>query len=237
MQGVDSMNNNKITWLTLLLMGLFCLTSLAEVRLVLSAALNDNYYEFRKQQYIETLGILSDFGYQNPYIVEAIKKQGPTFLDEYTKNVFYSSANIAGLKNYGINEARTMLEGLIYFDFDDEDMIIKMTGRYQPISDKFFKLVEQNPDIDAFVKVDQWGNVFTLCFAMRYKHIITMYSDMNYNAMEQHMINVEHEVGNYIKKQKQQGTIKVMYIDRLDIGVNLLGSSTGNINNNQYATW
>ncbi|MCX5921933.1 MAG: hypothetical protein NTX86_01235 [Candidatus Dependentiae bacterium] len=210
--------------------------SLAQVRLVLSAALSNNYYEFRKGQYIETFGILANLGYQNPYVIEAIKKEGPTFLDEYTTNAFYSSANIPGLRNYGINEARTMLDGLTHFNFDDEDMIIKLTGRYQPTSDSFLKLVEQNPDVDAFVKVDQWGNVFTLGFAMRCKNMKEMYSSMDYSAMEHHMINVETEVGNYVRRKQTEGTLKIMYVNKLDLKANLYGSSSG-INHNEFASW
>src|SRR5256885_4787014 len=48
-----------------------------------------------------------------------------------------------------------------HFNFDPNDMILKLTGRYQPISDYFFKLVENNPQYDAIVKVNG-DSVFSL---------------------------------------------------------------------------
>jgi len=223
---------------SLLLMVLLISTkSFSQIRLVLSAALNENYYEFRKQQYQQTFGILSSFGYTNPYVVEAVKKQGPTFLDDYTNNAFYASTNILGLKNYGINEARTMLEGLQYFNFNDEDMIIKMTGRYQPINDTFFKIIEQNPHIDVFIKVNKEGYIFTLAFAMRCKYMKEMYAGMDYASMERNIINVEITAGNYVKQKKLTHHIKVMYIDRLHFHANLYGSSLGSINTDLWVDW
>ena len=97
----------------------------AEVRVILTAALTNNHFELRKNQYIKSLDILSSYDYQNPYIVEALKKTGPTFLDEYSTNVFYSTCNNPSLKNHGVNEARSLLEALNYFEFADDDIILK----------------------------------------------------------------------------------------------------------------
>ncbi len=198
----------------------------AKVCIVLSAALTDAYFEFRKTQYIESINILAQYGYHNPYVIEALRKQGPTFLDDYTSNVFYSTADDPRFRNKGINEARTMLQGIIHFNFNPDDLIIKLTGRYQLISDKFIKLVKNNPDIDAFVMVNEDGNVFTLGFAMRCKYMREMYENMDWEKMEHNWINVEHEVGNYIKRKKRSGSFKVKYIKKLYMKADLFGSST-----------
>jgi len=124
----------------------------AEMRIILTAALTDNHFEFRKNQYIESLNILADYGYQNPYIVEAIKKVGPTFLDDYSTNVFYATCNNPSSINHGANEARTLLEALEHFQFADDDIILKLTGRYQLLSDRLLRIIKKNQNnFDAFI--------------------------------------------------------------------------------------
>jgi hypothetical protein len=198
----------------------------AQVRLVLTAALTNNHYAFRKQQYLTAFALLKGFGYHNWYVVEAIKKQGPTFLNDFSPNVFYATVNNPSLRNQGINEARTLLEGTHHFNFNPDDMIIKLTGRYHLMSDYFLKLVEQNANnYDAIVKVNAQGQVYTLGFAMKCKYLREMFSTMNYTAMEQQMINVEREVGNYIQRKIAQGNFKVLYVPKLNIQANLFGSA------------
>lgn len=195
------------------------------VRIILTTALTSNYFEFRKEQYLKSFNILNDFGFKDFYIVEALSKHGPTFLEQYCNNVFYSQRNNPSLRNKGINEAKTILEALHNFNFDDEDMIIKMTGRYHWLSNGFFMLVQNNQDADAIVKYDSVGQVHTLAYAMRCKHLKEMLRTMPYTFMESHMINLEHEVAQYINKKKLQGNFKVVATDQLNIEANLLGSS------------
>jgi len=202
------------------------MNSFTQTRLVLSVALTNNHFEYRKKQYIQSIAICGKFGYENPYVIEALKKSGPTFLNDHSTHVYYAQSNNPNFRNNGINEAATLAEGISYFNFDSDDMIIKMTGRYYWTTDFFFRLVENNPDTDVFVKVNENGDVFTLAFAMRYKYMVEMYKNMDYNAMERHWINVEHEVGNYIKRKVKQGNFKVMYIKQLHIECDLNGSST-----------
>lgn len=206
----------------------FCVSSNVQtvIRIVLTAALVDNYADFRKQQYIDAFIILFKYGYHDLYVIEAIKKQGPTFLEDFSTHVFYSTVNDPTLRNHGINEAKTLMQGCIYFDFDPEDMIIKFTGRHRIISDYFLKIVESNLDCDAIVKVNEDGNVFTLGFAMKYKYMKEMYETMDYAGLNEHMIPIEYRVGDYIKRKKREGEFKVYYIDKLDMTANLLGSST-----------
>lgn len=196
-----------------------------KVRLVLSAALTDYYYEFRKQQYVAMFDNLTKLGYKDPYVIEAIKKRGPTFIDRYTKNTFYSSVNNDTLRNKGINEATTMLEGLKYFNFDPEDMVLKITGRYECIGDTFLKFVERNQQADAIVKFTADGQVLTLCYAMKQKHFIHMFEALNYRKMEAETIYLEQAVGEYIRYRMKQGNFKVIVVDKLHVRSNYLGSN------------
>jgi hypothetical protein len=212
----------------ILFINLFSMTSFAEVRLVLSAALTDAYFELRKEQYIKSFSILAQYGYgyENAYVVEALRKKGLTFLDDYSNHVFYATVDDSALVNKGINEARTLLEGFYHFNFDSEDMIIKLTGRYYLLSDYFLKLVEKNSDLDAIVKLDSCGQVLTLFFAMRGKYFCDMYEHIDYVSMERNRINIEKEVADYIQKKEKAGNFKVLYVDKLDVQANRFGSST-----------
>lgn len=217
---------NKYYFL-LLFETVFSINSCAQLRVVLTAALTDSHYEFRKSQYIETLMILAGYGYHDVYVVEALKKQGPTLLDDYSKNVFYSSANNQNLdhRNFGINEAKTLLEGLKYFDFDSEDMIVKMNGRSQPTSDKFLSLVKNNPDYDIFIRMAN-GGVFTLCFAIKNKYLLEWLENIDYVTMEKNMTTLEAEFYFYINRKLNQKAFKVFFVDELGMKYNYLGSTT-----------
>lgn len=194
--------------------------------IILTAAITDAFYEFRKSQYLETFSILDKYGYSNFYIVEALKKNGPTFLDNYSSHVFYAQSNNSFFCNNGVNEASTLAEALHFFAFEDDDIIIKLTGRHQLTSDYFLKLVENNPEYDAFVKVNEDGNVFTLGFAMRYKYFIEMLDRMNFAVMGHIMRPIEYDVGDYIKEKKSQGNFNVYYVPTLYMKANIYASST-----------
>ena len=90
--------------LTYFLLLLLPVNLLPVIRIVCTAALTDAFFEFRKQQYIEACFMLTKLGYKDFYIIEALKKQGPTFLDYCCPHVFYASANNPFLKNNGIND-------------------------------------------------------------------------------------------------------------------------------------
>ncbi len=198
----------------------------AEVRVVCTAALTESHYDFREKQYREAFTILKNYGVSEIFIVEALKKQGPTFFEEISSHVFYATVNNPSFQNNGINEAATFLEALYYFDFDDKDMIIKFTGRHQLTSDFLLRLVENNSEYDAFVKVNSDGNVFTLGFAMRCKDLKEMFGCMNFDAMGHIMRPIEYDVGDYIKLKIRQGNFKVYYVDKLYMKANIFGSST-----------
>lgn len=197
-----------------------------QIRLVLTTALTDSYYEFRKEQYIKSLEIMNQYGYNNPYVVESLKKTGPTFLESFSSNVFYAQNNNPQLRNNGINEAVTLLEASYHFNFEPEDMIIKLTGRYHLLSDYFLRLVENQPEYDAFVKVNEDGNVFILGFAMKCKYLQEMYNSIDYNSAEHERIPMEYKTGDYIKRKVKEGNFNVYYVKKLDVECNIYGSST-----------
>lgn len=202
--------------------------SLSTLRIVCTAALIDDKFDMRKTEYIKCFKALANYGYTNPYIIEAIKGQGPTFLDNYSTNVFYSQAHdftIKDIRNKGINEARTMLDGFNHFKFHPNDMLLKLTGRYHLKSDKFIQLIRKNPHVDIFVKLihnKTWP--ITGCFAMRYRYFKDMLETLDYKHMEANFIYLEAKVMDYINKLLETPSVKIMFVKKLDLSANIMGS-------------
>lgn len=208
---------------TLLLALSVMINAHAAVRIILTAALLDNEFDVRKGHYIKSLDILKGYGYPNPYIVDAIKPKGPTFLDDYSSNVLYSYANDASLLNKGVNEAKSLIAAFDHFNFNAEDTIVKMTGRYYFASRNFLTAVEQNPDIDAFVHLEQNGNVRTSCMAMRGKYFKGFLDSLDLERMEKDLVCIETAMSNYLIRACAEHGMKVVYFDKLHIAANVWG--------------
>ncbi len=198
----------------------------SKIKIICTTALIDFNYAMRKEEYISSILILKNYGYE-PYIIEACHPSPPSFFENYSQNVIYTNVNDYHLVNKGVNEARSIIEGFKHFMFDENDMIIKLTGRYRLNSPYFLKIVEDNPEVDAFIKFDPGfpiphGRAITGCFCIRYKYFNDMLSRLDFVKMEQELIDIEIEVANYIHKMEQQGC-KVMYIDKIDMTSNIGG--------------
>lgn len=196
---------------------------LAEIRILFTAALIDLNFDERKKEYIKTLEVLDSYGYTNCYIVEAIKSDGPTFLEKHSQNVIYSNVNNSSLRNKGVNEAQSIKKALNQFKFDDNDMIIKITGRYFFTSDTFLIKVKNSPEFDAFFKTGAGEQIFTGCFALRYKYFKEFIYQLDLEVMESNMINIEWKLAQYIESLKTKN-IKIMKLDQLDITANIFGN-------------
>ncbi|MFC1841584.1 hypothetical protein ACFLYA_00765 [Candidatus Dependentiae bacterium] len=188
-----------------------------DIKILCTAAVLNKHFEGRKAEYIKSIKIVSEFGYES-YIVEACKS-GNTFLDDYSSHVFYSNVNNPRLRNKGVNEGRSLKEAFNHFDFNDNDMIIKITGRYFFEDDSFISLVENNPDVDAFVKIVSnlpgyiWS--FSGCFALRSKYFKDMLYSLDFAKMEKEMIDIERELLCFILRLESEGA-KIMYVDKLN---------------------
>lgn len=200
------------------------LSSIAQTRIVPTAALTNAHYSFRKKQYLASFNALFKLGYRKNsfYIVEALKKHGPTFLNEHCNHVFYSKANNSSFRNHGINEALTFYDALNHFKFDDDDMIIKMTGRYLLLSDSFFIIAKNNSHYDAIVKQLDPTCFYTSLIAMKCKHWKKMIEEMNLEKMDKEYIALEMVVKSYIDHHN----LNTLYVDNLGLKAHFYGSSS-----------
>jgi hypothetical protein len=117
-----------------------------------------NFVE-RKQQY--SMAITESLQHlppgMQPIIVEN-NGQRSTFLDDITYQdkkvpVVYTNNNQYPSKSKGVNEAMDIKEVIQKMNIQDDDMIIKLTGRYRIMSSTFFEdILHHDKEYDAFVK-------------------------------------------------------------------------------------
>jgi hypothetical protein len=192
------------------------------IKIVYTAALIEHsLYQSRLQEYIASLKTLLKYGYE-PYVIESCSLKGPTFFEAFTPFVFYWNSNEPDLINKGVNELNSLIAGCLYYAFDDDDMIIKLTGRYHMDTRKFLDLVEENPDIDVIytARYQDGTGVCTGCFAMRYRLFIEMLFEINIKKMKRELIDFENEVESFIKKLS---LTNIKYVKEIDVTANVAG--------------
>jgi len=195
-----------------------------KIKIVFTAALIDNHFEERKLEYIKSLKTIKSFGYE-PYIVEACKER-PTFFDDYSCNVLYPNENLPDVDK-GVNEARSVLAICEHFNFKDDDMVVKITGRYCLQDDYFIRFVETYSNADIIFK--WWakgGLVFTGCFAMKYKYLKKMligYILKKFKMMDENdesFCIIESFCTDYLENIKKDNG-KIIILDKIHLWTNL----------------
>ncbi|MBS0620563.1 MAG: hypothetical protein JSS61_03785 [Verrucomicrobia bacterium] len=197
------------------------------VKIIAVSAIKEFGYEMRKEEYCTSLGILKNYGY-HPYVIEACHPCFPSYLDDFSDRVVYSNVNDYSLHNQGVNETRSLIEGLKHYQFREDDMVVKLTGRYRFTSPYFLELLEAHPEYDAVIRCDEGypifqGKAFAGCFAMKYSLFHEMLYSIDQETMEKEMIDFEVEVARFAKRLIERG-YHVHYIDHLDMKANIGGS-------------
>jgi hypothetical protein len=161
--------------LLIVIMLLSSLVHSKPIKVLYTAAIIPQEFEYRKHCYIRNLQLLKQYGC-DVYVVESCQS-GPTFLDDFCDHVCYTKSNDpSSLTSY--NEATSMKIGLQQFNFDPDEMIIKVTGRYVLEKDDFISLVKNNLDADVIAR--KWDDkqfadgriqhdAYTGCFDIKVK--------------------------------------------------------------------
>jgi len=151
------------------------------------------HQENRDKRYIEAISeSLKQFPVRTIIVENNGKRE--TLLDQFISDrvsVLYTNNNIHDFKNKGVNEMLDIKEVIRYYDINDEDIIIKLTGRYRVISPLFLNEIDEN--YDAFVKFfgvcslkyEKYDCVLG-CYAMRAKYLklFNYLSIENYQSAE-----------------------------------------------------
>jgi hypothetical protein len=167
-----------------------------------TAIINENISTHQRiEEYEECFNIIKSLGYNDFYIVEtAVDKSD--FLEKFSKNVFYTNVN-GKFNNRGTNYTNAFKKFLNDSNFNDEDIIIHITGRYPLIDDSFFKncLTLEPTKIGCFKK-DEYGQFYLFLYGMRFKYLKNLLNSIDVDFMESNMINLERIFSNNIDHNK-----------------------------------
>lgn len=160
------------------------------IYLIITACINNKIgkqqYDVRKNNYITSINktlLLLPLGIK-PIIVENSSniensrniensETVKTYLDDLKCEVIYTDNNKTLHQHKGINELLDIKYVINKLNIQDDDTIIKITGRYHVDNDIFFKFViNNNNNYDAFVK---FFNVCILQY-MKYDCVLGMYA-------------------------------------------------------------
>lgn len=98
-----------------------------------------------------------------PLIVENNGKR-ETYLDDFYHHhrqhvkVFYTNNNQLNFKSKGVNELLDIKEVINKYGIEDNDIIIKLTGRYRALTSAFFREI-----VNTETKYDAWIKFFGTC--------------------------------------------------------------------------
>jgi len=112
--------------------------------------------DHRKKRYIDSikqlLSLIQADASIKPIIVENNGLR-ETYLDELSCDVVYTTNNVSNFAHKGVNELLDIKEVINKYNIQDDDIVIKLTGRYKLLDATFIDLVKNNIDVyDAFVK-------------------------------------------------------------------------------------
>lgn len=172
----------------------------------------------REKRYIECieklLELIKNDSHIKPIVVE---NNGlcKTYLDNLNCEICYTNNNNLNFSNKGGNELVDIKEVINRYQIQDDDVIIKLTGRYKLLNSNFINLVKNNIDnYDAFVKF------FNVCtkqymyddcvlglFSIKCKYL----KEFKYNFKR----SPECEFAGYIRKNINQN--KIMEVKELGL--------------------
>lgn len=165
------------------------------IYLIITTSIHNKFgtQDGRKERYLyaisETLKLLPLE--IKPIIVEN-NGTNHSYLDTLQVDVLYTSNNNHKYKSKGVNEMLDIKEVIATYGIKDDDIIIKLTGRYRALSSRFFEEVIKN-NYDAFIKFygtcslkfDNYDCILG-CYAIRAK-FIKLYNHLsidNYQSAE-----------------------------------------------------
>lgn len=174
------------------------------IYLIITTSINNNFglknENDRKERYIYSINKTLEVLPKDiiPIIVENNGKR-ETYLDRFYHynshvKVFYTNNNTYSFKSKGINEFMDIKEVIEKYGIEENDIVIKLTGRYRMISSDFFKyIIDNENNYDAFIKFfgvcsmkNDINDCVMGCFALRAKYInmFNHLSIQNYNSAE-----------------------------------------------------
>lgn len=172
--------------------------------------------DHRKNRYMECIQHLIDLLEKDSSVkIVVVENNGlrQTYLDDLKCDILYTNNNNYKVAHKGVNELSDIKDVIEHYDINEDDMIIKLTGRYKMIDMSFIQLVkDKSKEYDAFIKffnVCELKYMYQDCvlglFAMKCKYI----KDFEYDCFK----SPEYEIAEYARKNIH----KLMEIDHLNL--------------------
>jgi len=162
-----------------------------KIEIVLSTALIEDNLGLKKriEEYTGCFGIIKKMGYKFTILETVVEKS--SFLESHCDNVIYTNVN-GCYNNRGTNYINSFKKFVDNSNFDDDCIIIHITGRYPLIDDSFIKecLLLDNKKIGCFKK-DKFNQFHLFLYSLRFKHLKELLNSIDVEKMERDMINLE----------------------------------------------
>lgn len=143
------------------------------IYIIITTSINNKYgiynNQHRQNRYIECIKSLLQIVGANDKIKPIIVENNgfrKTYLDDLNCDIVYTNSNNQHFSHKGVNELLDIKEVINKYNIDNNDFIIKLTGRYKLLNNIFLDLIINNIDnynYDAFVKF------FNVC-SLQYTH-------------------------------------------------------------------
>lgn len=177
----------------------------------------------RRKQYItgitKLLDSIKDRNIHN-FKVIIVENNGSrhTFLNDLGCDVYYTANNRFPISNKGYKELKDILDCIQHYSIQDDDFIIKMTGRYILEDDsEFMNIITDNLQYDCIIK---YGSYFKpVCHKM--DDCITGLIGMRCEYVKQIKLPIQSECveWNWAKVTKLIDNSKIYMVDKLGINI------------------
>jgi hypothetical protein len=196
------------------------------MKIIYTSALISHKREQRKEEYISSYAKLKSLiDEKDIFILECYSKD-LDFFSNFNCQKFLSLTHDNSTRNKGVLEFKAIKKFIDNnsFLFSDDDFIVKLTGRYQLKTSKFFNVVQNNENFDVIAKLMN-GNtqVFAGLFAMKYKYLKLFLNTTDFNFLENNMICIENSILDF----SLQNNLSCGFINELEIVAPIFG--TGDI--------
>jgi len=188
----------------------------SQIHVMVTSAQIPLHYEERRGEYLACLNALKLYGF-DPWIIEATNINS-SFFDEISHRVLYPNRHNDAFRNKGVNELMSMRASLPFLPFEDDDVVVKLTGRYYLYDRTFFDIIKENDsEYDAFVCYGKnfvsLEHIFTGCFAIRWKYFKKFISEMDCDQAERDYVPVERIYAEFIEANH----IHTIIVDPLNV--------------------
>lgn len=190
------------------------------IKILFTSSLISSDYELRKTQYINSYNNLLKYASPDQINILECFSDSIDFFMNLKSKTYISKNKKNNLKNKGAKECICLKEFFENTNSDENDLYIKITGRYSLDSDWFFEQINNNLEFDFYGKLmDNNQQIFTGLFAIKSKLFKDFLNWLDIDKMEINMINFEKLLKNYIDSSNS----KSLYLEKLDLTAPIYG--------------